>query len=287
MNTGTDRNSRSFKSTLGMYYYQSKRYLEWLLVRKKQYSRIRKIPDLPHVAFSHSTPLIRKLKNVDLWMQRNKVKNLRIAIKRLNGVVIQPGEIFSYWRLIGRPTRSKGYVEGMLLWEGQVTTGVGGGLCQLSNHIYWMTLHTPLTVTERYRHEFDVFPDADRTVPFGSGATCFYNYIDLQIYNGTKQPYQLNLYLTDDDLNGEWRTDPEQPCTYEVYQKDHLITHEYGGRYMRHNTIWRKTYNMAGELIVDEYISENHAQMMYQPLLSERTSTSPQTQYPGSRKIHI
>ena len=39
-----------------------------------------------------------------------------------------------------------------------------------------MTLHTPLQVTERYRHSYDVFPDADRKLPFGSGATCAYNY---------------------------------------------------------------------------------------------------------------
>ena len=45
----------------------------------------------------------------------------------------------------------------MVLHYGSFQTGIGGGLCQLSNLIYWMTLHTPLTVTERYRHSFDVF----------------------------------------------------------------------------------------------------------------------------------
>ena len=69
----------------------------------------------------------------------------------------------------------------MVLHYGSFQTGIGGGLCQLSNLIYWMTLHTPLTVTERYRHSFDVFPDSRRTQPFGSGATCSYNYLDLQI----------------------------------------------------------------------------------------------------------
>ncbi|MCK9911052.1 VanW family protein, partial [Microbacteriaceae bacterium K1510] len=84
-------------------------------------------------------------------------------------------------------------------------SGVGGGLCQLSNLIYWMTLHTPLTVTERYRHSYDVFPDAERTLPFGSGATCYYNYLDLQISNLTEQPFQLQIALTESHLAGEWR----------------------------------------------------------------------------------
>ena len=63
-------------------------------------------------------------------------------------------------------------MEGMILRNGRVASGVGGGLCQMTNLLYWMTLHTPLTVTERWRHGYDVFPDSNRTQPFGSGATC-------------------------------------------------------------------------------------------------------------------
>lgn len=50
-----------------------------------------------------------------------------------------------------------------MLFLGRIGSDVGGGLCQLSNLIFWMTFHTPLTVTERYRHSHDVFPDANRT----------------------------------------------------------------------------------------------------------------------------
>ena len=70
-------------------------------------------------------------------MQHNKVINLRIAVPRLNGVVIEPGDTFSFWKLVGKPTRAKGYVDGMVLSYGRCVPGVGGGLCQLSNLIYW------------------------------------------------------------------------------------------------------------------------------------------------------
>lgn len=63
-------------------------------------------------------------------------------------MVLRPGETFSYWRAIGKPTRRKGYWEGMILSGGTVGKGIGSGLCQLSNLIYWMTLHTELTVTD-------------------------------------------------------------------------------------------------------------------------------------------
>lgn len=254
----------------GKLYYTYKRYLKWYLDDKK-YSKSKSEKLLSNISFSHKTPLYRKLKKVDMWMQYNKVKNLELAIKKLNGVIIKPGETFSYWKLIGRPTRSKGYVDGMTLYYGDFTTGVGGGLCQLSNLIYWMTLHTSLRITERYRHSYDVFPDSNRTQPFGSGATCVYNYRDLQIHNNTNQRYQLHVYLTEDYLVGQWRSEYKPLYKYRVYEKRHWITNEYWGGYVRHNEIHREKYNMKDELIDDEYITENHALMMYQPFIEENS----------------
>ncbi|NLP13472.1 MAG: VanW family protein [Clostridium sp.] len=255
--------------TLGKMWYTSLRYFDWYFGKKKYCKKISG-ELMPNPVFIHKTPLLRRLKNVHMWMQYNKIINLKIAVGRLNSVVINPGETFSYWKLIGRPSAGKGYVKGMVLFNGGFRSGIGGGLCQLSNLIYWMTLHTPLTVTERHRHSYDVFPDSDRKQPFGSGATCVYNYRDLQIYNGTNQPFQLRVYLDDKYLHGEWRTTQKLNQCYEVYEKNHAITHEYWGGYIRHNQIYRKAYNRDKELLCDEFITENHALMMYEPLLEQR-----------------
>ncbi|WP_066319508.1 VanW family protein [Bacillus sp. FJAT-29814] len=253
---------------LGKKYYRIRRYIEWY-TDGKTYAKERRGAKLKYLAFTHKTPLLRQLKDVDMWLQHNKVKNLAIAAKCINGIVLKPGETFSYWRLIGSTSKNKGYVDGMILHYGKVTTGVGGGLCQLSNLIYWMTLHTPLTVTERYRHSYDVFPDSKRDQPFGSGATCAFNYLDLQIKNETNNTYQLIVYLTDTHLVGEWRVDVPPIINYEIYEKEHWITQEYWGGYVRHNKIHRKVYNLNQELIDDEYITENHAIMMYEPFLTD------------------
>ncbi len=256
-----------YRILLGTWYYSTKRYIQWL-ADGKTYAKTFQQEKLPYTAIQHRTILLRKLKDVDMWYQQNKVVNLKIAIKQLNGIVIRPGETFSYWRLIGKPTRRKGYVEGMILHYGSFQAGIGGGLCQLSNLIYWMTLHTPLTVTERYRHSFDVFPDSKRTQPFGSGATCSYNYLDLQIKNETDQSYQLHLYITDKHLVGEWRISHPQLYQYEVYEKEHSIQSAYWGGYIRHNVIQRKVYTQQKQFIEDQYVTENHAIMMYEPLLA-------------------
>lgn len=252
----------------GKKYYRIKKYKEWIF-GKKNFALKKEEVLLKHLVFDHKSILHRELKDVEMWLQHNKVKNLNIATKALNKVVIRPGETFSYWRLIGNTTRRKGYVEGMVLHYGKVTTGIGGGLCQLSNLIYWMTLHTPLTVTERYRHSYDVFPDSNRKQPFGSGATCYYNYLDLQIKNETKNTYQLVLYLTDTHLEGEWKSDSPTIRTYEVYEANHRMSLEYWGGYVRQNRIHRKIFDLNNAQIDDEFVTENNAIMMYEPFLPE------------------
>ncbi|WP_449622440.1 VanW family protein [Robertmurraya sp. Marseille-Q9965] len=252
----------------GKKYYRLKRYYEWFNGSKK-YASAKEPKLLKEVIFRHKSILLRELKDVDMWLQHNKVKNLKIATARLNKVVIRPGETFSYWRLLGNTTKSKGYVDGMILFYGKFIHGTGGGLCQLSNLIYWMTLHSPLTVIERHRHSYDVFPDSNRTQPFGSGATCAYNYMDLQIKNETDNTYQLVVYLNDTHLVGEWRCEVPSVNTYEIYEREHIISKEYWGGYVRHNLIYRKVFNRLKECTLDEYVTENHAIMMYEPFLEE------------------
>lgn len=252
---------------VGRIYYTLKRYSYWYL-SKTNFADTLSSNLLPIEIFSHKTTLLRKLKDVDMWMQHNKVKNLKIAIEKINGLVIEPGETFSYWRQIGKTTKRKGYVEGMILHNGTVVSGIGGGLCQLSNLIYWITLHTPLTVIERWRHGYDVFPDSKRNQPFGSGATCAYPNIDLQIKNNTGQKFQLYLEINDTHLIGKWLSDKSINEKYEVFEKDHEIKSEWFGGYSRNNKIFRKITDIkTGKKVREEFITENHALMMYSPLI--------------------
>ena len=252
---------------LGKCYYSFKRHILWIFSRLK-FAR-RSEGDFPFICFTHETPLLRKLKDVDMYLQHNKITNLKIAVPKINKVTLYPGEVFSFWKLIGKPTGRKGYLKGMVLKSGTFTAGTGGGLCQLSNLIYWMTIHTPLTVIERHRHSYDVFPDSNRTQPFGSGATCYYNYGDLMIRNDTDQVFQLDIEITDTHLKGAWISDRQMPYKYEVYEKEHIMQPEYWGGYTRHNLLYRRKYDLNGAIVDDEFVIENHAIMMYEPFLPE------------------
>ncbi|WP_366290907.1 VanW family protein [Paenibacillus sp. AN1007] len=258
---------------LGKTYYTWRRYAKWL-IDGTSFAKSFSQEKFPHVIFHHETPTLRKLKDVDMWLQHNKEINLSIAIECLNGLLLQPGETMSYWKLIGKTTARKGYLPGMILFYGGFKPGVGGGLCQLSNLIYWMTLHTPLAVVERHRHSYDVFPDSNRTQPFGSGATCAYNYLDLMISNPTTTCYQLHLELKNHVLQGEWRANEKVQYSYEIYEKQHRIEQQHWGGYVRRNVLHRRVYNQEGEQINDEFIIENNALMMYSPLLTESAITA-------------
>lgn len=220
----------------------------------------------------HSSILMRRLGDVDMQLQQNKITNLRLAAAAINQIVIAPGETFSFWYLIGEPTARRGYVEGLLIHSGRMARGVGGGLCQLSNLIHWMALHTPLQVTERNHHQFDAFPDSGRVLPFGSGATVFYNYVDLQLTNPTEQPFRLSLWLTDNELCGSIESDTPVPVKYHVRERNHRFVRR-GGQLYRENWLYRDVRDRAsGNLLGEELITHNFAPVMYE-LSPEQAAT--------------
>ncbi len=256
----------------GGIYFWIKKQLYWHFSREKFAIQSTK-ELLPYEIYRHQSLLLRRLKNVEMWMQHNKIRNLRLAAAKMSGLLIHPGEVFSYWRIIGKPTKARGYVDGMILYQGQVRAGTGGGLCQLSNLIYWITLHTPLTVLERWRHSYDVFPDSARMQPFGSGATCSYPNIDLQIRNDTAATFQLEISFTKEYLVGAWRADTQAEVLYEVVEKQHRIEHESWGGYTRHNELYKIGYNREErKKVSEELVTRNDAIMMYEPLLASRSS---------------
>lgn len=223
--------------------------------------------DFPHQHARHSSPTRRLLAGVDPALQIAKETNLALACATLDGRVLRPGQRLSFWYQVRRPTASRGFVPGVVLSHGRVTTGVGGGLCQLTNLLYWMTLHTPLTVVERWRHSYDVFPDSGRTLPFASGATCAWPSLDLQIENRTTDSYRLSLAVADAELRGAWSADAAPTRSYRVYETGHVITTDAPGVHSRHNVLRRRVLDLDGLEIDDELVAENHALMMYEPFL--------------------
>ena len=249
------------------------RYGEWYF-DSKRYAKKRTESKLPFRIKKHQSVLLKKLGDSDRQLQINKVTNLKIAINKIDGVLIRPSETFSFCSLVCLPTNRKGYLLGMELTFGEAKSGIGGGICQISNLIHWLVIHSPLTVTERYHHSFDPFPDDGRVLPFGSGATVFYNYRDYQFTNNTDYTFQINLWFTEKCLEGELRIDTELEYGYHVIEKEHEFL-KIDGNFYRKNEIWRHKILKfkSGQIVETELITKNFARVTYTPDIYNENTT--------------
>lgn len=210
--------------------------------------------DLPVLVIAHSSLLLRQLGESEMYLQHNKVTNLMLAAGRVDGLLIRPGETFSFNKVVGNCTRRRGYLDGMRLSNGDVVPGVGGGICQLANLLHWTVLHSDLTVTDRSAHSYDPFPDNDRVLPWGTGCSIVYNYVDLKLRNDTDSTFQLRVKVGERYLEGELRADQPQPRSYQVYGANERF-YRLDGNYFRANEIWRSVigqstaYRASAELV--------------------------------------
>jgi vancomycin resistance protein VanW len=219
---------------------------------------------LPLALVRHASLLRRRLGETDPRLQESKIENLRLAAPTFDGLILLPGETLSFWDRVGPPAARRGYRDGLVLAGGRVRTGTGGGLCQLSNLLYWIALHAPLEVTEHHHHSFDPFPDDRRVLPFGSGAGVFYNYVDLRLRNPTDQTFQLALTVDDEHLRGQLRADERWPYAFHIDERDHRFVRGPDGHVFRDNELWRRTVDRrTGDTVGAERITRNHAEVGY------------------------
>lgn len=116
----------------------------------------------------------------------NRTKNVKLSAKACNGVVLMPGDVFSYNNTTGSRSASKGYLPAPAYVGGASVDQLGGGICQTSSTIYYALLHTTLDVVERQPHRYAV-----GYVPDGMDATVYYGSIDFRFKNTTNYPIKL------------------------------------------------------------------------------------------------
>lgn len=234
------------------------------MLARERFARVRSAELLPVAVCSHSSLIRRRLSGVDMRLQENKAVNLLLAAPRVTGILIKPGEVFSFWRLVGRDSKRKGYLDGLTISKGKVSAGTGGGMCQFTNLIHWLVLHSELTVTEHHHHDgFDLFPDFGRQIPFGTGTSIMYNYLDYRFRNDTGRTYQLIVYTDGEYLFGELRADRPQSVEFRISSRGERFVRENGVVYRCGSVVRTTVDRSSGNIISEEIIRENHARVMY------------------------
>lgn len=231
---------------------------------KERFAIKRQDEKLPYVIYKHNSLIRRRLGNVNMELQENKAKNLSLAAPKISGVIIRPGETFSFWKLVGRCLEKDGYREGLVIASGKTSSGIGGGMCQLSNLIHWMILHTDMEITEHHHHDqVDLFPDFKRVIPFGTGTSIMYNYLDYRFKNTTNLTYQLIIYTDDEYLCGELRADRRQDYKYHIKDEETFFSKEKDGVYRNGKVYREKNDCETGKVIKKELLRVNHAKVCY------------------------
>lgn len=233
-------------------------------INGKKFAKKKCKENLEYIWKGDTKVLLRKLHGVDMQLQKNKVKNLQLASQKIDGIIVNPGEEFSFWNLVGNATKRKGYLEGLVISNSQMKKGIGGGLCQMANMIHWLVLHTPLTVTELHHHSDALFPDVKRRVPFGTGTSISYKALDYRFKNTTEYPIQIRVWLDDTFLYGEIRSTTPLKEKYKIIEEDNHYAKDEDGIFYRNSKVYRIIIDKkTKQEIKKELILNNHSQVMY------------------------
>jgi len=239
-----------------------KRHLKDLLSREKFAKRSKK-EALANIVSDHHSNMIKRGEGVELETQENKKINIMLACNKINGMIIRPGEVFSFWRIIGKVSKKKGYKEGRILHKNELTTGIGGGLCNLANTIHLLVLHSPLKVTEFHNHSDALAPDERKRMPFSAGTSVSYNNIDYRFKNNTDQDIQLLLWCEGDILYAELRSERAFPWRYNLVEENHHFRKK-GDKYYRISQIYKESSDyLTGNVLEKELVLDNRSEVLY------------------------
>lgn len=131
---------------------------------------------------------------------QNKLINIRLACAHIRQVTIRPGQIFSFWHIVGKPSESNGFRRSRNIVGGRLSEDVGGGLCQVSGMLYHLALLAGLEVQERHPHSLDIYREEERPAPLGSDATVVFGYKDLRFENPYPFPLSFSFEVSDNQL---------------------------------------------------------------------------------------
>jgi vancomycin resistance protein VanW len=213
---------------------------------------------------AHSSPLERVAGTLDAGLQHGKEANVGLAAGQLDNLVVGPNQVFSHHHAVGRASRRRGFRKGLELRNGEPSASIGGGLCQVSNSFFWVALRAGMRIVERHRHGLDLFPDHERTVPFGCGATVVYNYADFRFENPLPVPVMLKARIENGQFVSELWTTEAPRFRVEVEEVNHRFFRD-GDDWWRENRLRRRFVADDGEVILDQEVAHNRGKVQYQP----------------------
>jgi vancomycin resistance protein YoaR len=114
----------------------------------------------------------------------SRIHNIQLASSKINGLLVAPGETFSFNSSLGEVSKETGFEEAYIIKEGRTVLGDGGGVCQVSTTLFRAILNAGLPIIERHAHAYRV-GYYEQNSPVGLDATVFDPTADLKFKNDT------------------------------------------------------------------------------------------------------
>ena len=235
-----------------------------MLLDKNKYSKTIIGKKLDNLIFSEKTTLINPNTGMDIIYQYNKVHNLKLASKTMNGLIIKPGEIYSFNFLVKNAEKHGKYKDGLIDMDDKLVADKGGGICQLSNILFWVFLHGDLKIIERHGHGKMDFPYPEDGVPEGTDATVSEGWLDLQVKNETDKTYQIIIDFDDQCMQVSLYCDVESENDIKVIAKDGYYFRRGEGVYRRCSLVKQDYKKETGELVKEVHLYDNECEIGYE-----------------------
>ncbi|SMP55976.1 glycopeptide resistance accessory protein VanW [Anoxynatronum buryatiense] len=218
---------------------------------------------LEHTVFSAKSKLINSDSGYDIRYQINKIDNLKLVANTMNKIIIAPNETFSFWMLAKNAESAEKYKEGLVMVNNQIVPLKGGGLCQMSNLLFWLFIHTPLTIVERHPHSAETIPQPKGDIPEGVDATIAEGWKDLKVKNETQETFQLAIEFDDEFIYGTVFSNQLQEVIYTVKSENLKYTRE-NQKIYRYNQIYKEGYHFSKKNMVSrELVLDNKYEIKY------------------------
>lgn len=124
----------------------------------------------------------------------NRGENIKLAVSKISGTILAPGQTFSFNEVVGPRTQAEGYKVAHVYSDGQIIDDVGGGICQVSTTLFNAVLYSDMGIADRTNHMFTV-----GYVPRGQDAAVAYDYLDFKFKNTTNWPVKIEGWVTNDN----------------------------------------------------------------------------------------
>lgn len=229
----------------------------------------------PRVRFEERVALDRDDPHKQPVFERGKRHNVRLAASAFDGLSLEAGRVFSFWRTLGPALESRGFVAGMELRGGCILPSIGGGLCLLSNALFRLALRADFVIVERHGHTLEAVPLSEGEL-WAADATVAFAHIDLRFVPRMGR-WTLRASVTDTHLVLALEGDAEPTHDVELFNERVRVDHRDDGDVRVGALVRRRTLRANADERETELIAEDRKRVLTDRELGRNCMTCNET----------